>query len=143
MVCASCGRRAEPADRGAQRWKLDSDLLNLSSGRFGGKGCVRSGVEQQKPGAGVAAENRFHPLAIEPARNLDRISAAEGRNMRVDEATEPVRHGGGDAREARTSGGEDDGGVGRAAKSFRRGSVRRIARLGKGFAGDGQQVCSS
>jgi hypothetical protein len=33
-------------------------------------------VEQQKPGAKIAAENGFNPLAIKPARGFDGFRAA-------------------------------------------------------------------
>jgi hypothetical protein len=47
---------------------------------------------------------------------------------------------GGDAREARSAGGEDDGGAGGAAKGFGGGGIRGVAGLGEGLAGDGQQA---
>ena len=107
-----------------------------------GVGCVRAGVEKQKPGARVAGEDGFNALAIEPAGGFDGVCAADGRDVGVDEAAEAMGDSGGDASEAGACGGEDDGGCGGAAEGFAGGGVGCIARLGEGFAGDGQQcVC--
>ena len=120
MVCASLRRRAEAADGGAQRGQLDGNLLDLRRAGCAGKGRVRARIEQQEPGARVAAEDRFNPLAIEPARGFDGFRAAECGNVRIDEAAQAMRHAGGNARKARSAGSEDDGGLGGAAEGFDR-----------------------
>ncbi len=64
----------------------------------------------------------------------------ERGDVRVDEAAQPMRHARGDARKARSAGSEHDGGLRGAAESFAGGGVGGVARLGEGFAGDGQQA---
>ena len=135
-------RSAEAADGGANLRKVNGDLLDLSRSGFTGKGSVRACVEQQEPGARVAAENGLDALAIEPAGCFDGFSSAESGDVRVDEAAETVRHSGCDAREARGAGSEDDCGLRGAADCFDGGGVGGVTRLGEGLAGDGEQTRS-
>ena len=133
-------RSAEAADGGAQRGQLDRDLLDLGRAGFGEIGCMGSRVEKQEPGTRVAADDRFNALAIEPAGGLDGFRAAEGRDVRIDEAAQTVGHAGSDPRKTRSAGGEDDGGLSGSAESLAGGGVGGVARLREGLAGDGQQA---
>jgi hypothetical protein len=95
---------------------------------------VSARVEQQKPGAHVAADDRFHTLAIVPARSLHGFSAAQRSDVRIDEAAQPVGHASSDAREARSAGDENDAGLGGPAESLAGGGIACIPRLCKGLA---------
>jgi hypothetical protein len=99
-------------------------------------------VEEQEPGAGIAGEDGFDTLAIEPAGGFDGLGSTEGGDVRIDEAAEAVGYASSDARKTGAGRGEDDGGPGGAAEGFKGGGVGGVARLGKGLAGDGQQAGS-
>ena len=62
--------------------------------------------------------------------------------MRVNDPAEAVGDGGCYTCIARARRSEHDGGSGRTAEGFAGRSVGRVARLGEGFAGDGQQARS-
>ena len=61
--------RGEPLTVVRSAGKLDHNLLNLMLWlALTRKGCVGSRIQQQEPGAHIAADDRLDPLAIEPAR---------------------------------------------------------------------------
>ena len=64
----------------------------------------------------------------------------DGGDVGVDDAAKAVRNSGGDAGEAGAAGRKHDGRVGGAAESFAGGGIGGIARLGEGFAGDGEKA---
>ncbi len=101
---------------------------------------MRSGVQEQEPGPRRAAHHRLNALPVEPARRPNRfrvgLRAGEGGDMGVDEAAEPMRNAGHDARKTRALRSEDNRCVRGAAKSFAGRRVACIARLREGFAGD-------
>ena len=66
-------RRADAGDGGAGCGELDCDFFDCGRAGCAGKGCVGAGVEEQEPGAGVAGENGFDALAIEPAGGFDGV----------------------------------------------------------------------
>ena len=88
-------RFPEAADGGADWWQLNCNLFDLCWGGVTGKGCVSAGVEEQEPGAQIAAENCFDSLTVKPAGCFDSLSAADApdvqaSDVRVDEAAEPM-----------------------------------------------------
>jgi hypothetical protein len=127
----------EAADGGAEGGELDGDLLDLCGGGLASEGCVGAWVKEKEPGTGIAGEDGFNALAIEPAGCFDGRSAADGRDVGIDEAAQTMGYACGYAGKAGAGGGEDDGGAGCASEGFECGGVGCITRLGKGFAGDG------
>ena len=103
---------------------------------------VSAWIEEQEPGAGIAGEDGFNALTIEPAGCFDGFRATDGRDVGIDEAVEAVGYAGGYAGKAGTGGGKDNGGVCGAAKSFKGSGVCGITRLGVGFAGDSKHADS-
>src|ERR1035437_1702898 len=91
--------------------------------------------------ARIAGDDGFDTLAIEPAGGFDGGCAADGGDVGVDETAEAVSDPGGDAGKAGAGGSENDGGSGGAAEGYASGGVGGVARLGEGFAGDGQEFC--
>jgi hypothetical protein len=103
---------------------------------------VRPRVQQQEPRARVAADDRFDPLAIEPARRLDGSVVGQARDVSIDDAAQPVRHAGRDPGEARAARKQHNAGVRRPAQSFAARRVGRVACLRKILAGDYQHTRS-
>ena len=66
-------------------------MFDLDLGGFTGKGCMRAGIEEQEPGAGVAGEYGFDALAIEPAGGFDGVGGGvDGGDVGVDDSVETV-----------------------------------------------------
>jgi len=101
MVCSSCFGARMPVTvvRGAGR-----STVTCSIGVFGGlagEWCVCTGIEKQEPGAGVAGENGFDALTIEPAGGFDGGCSADGCDVGIDDSAETMGYSCGDARETR------------------------------------------
>ncbi len=110
---------AKAGDGGAGRGELDRDLLDLSGGGLAGVCGMRAGIEEQEPGTGLAGEDGFNALAIEPAGCFDSFCAANGCDVGIDEAAQAMGYACGYSGKTGASWGKDDSGASCAARASR------------------------